>query len=109
MSETKRQMDQEMTPSEMDLEDHELQEILYKENLDLEGFLFQGTTGGVDSVPQEEVNKIRQLFLWKTQSNALGKGKNLDKQENRGVKVLKEISGLVTRNPHKKRGRKKQN
>jgi len=28
-----------MTESEMDLEDHEIQEIIDKENLDLEGFL----------------------------------------------------------------------
>ena len=59
-------MDQEMTQSETDLEDHELQEILDKENLDLEGFLMQGNNGGIDSLPQEECNRIQQLFLWKT-------------------------------------------
>ena len=35
MSDTKLEMDQEMTQSEMEMEDHELQEILEKENLDL--------------------------------------------------------------------------
>jgi hypothetical protein len=68
MSDAELEMDQEMTQNEMDLEDHELQEILDKENLDLEGFLIQGTTGGVDSLPQEELNKIQQLFLWKSQA-----------------------------------------
>ena len=51
--------DQEMTPSEMETEDHELQDILDREHLDLEGFLKQGTTGGVDSLPQEEFNKVQ--------------------------------------------------
>ena len=48
------EMDQEMTQSETDVEDHELQEILDKENLDLEVFLMQGTKGGIDSLPQED-------------------------------------------------------
>jgi len=43
-----------MNQSEIDLEDHELQEILDKENLDLEGFLRQGTKGGIESIPPEE-------------------------------------------------------
>ena len=43
----------------MDLEDHELQEILDKENLDLEGFLRKGTMGGVDFLPQEELSRIQ--------------------------------------------------
>lgn len=59
MSEIKLEMDQEMTQSETDLEDHELQEILDKEHLDLEGFLMQETTGGIDSLPQEDCNKIQ--------------------------------------------------
>jgi len=33
--------------SKMELEDNELQEILDGENLDLEGFLSNGTMGGV--------------------------------------------------------------
>lgn len=39
LNESKLEMDQEMTQSEMDIEDNELQEILDRENLDLEGFL----------------------------------------------------------------------
>jgi len=107
MSETKLEMDQEMTQSEIDLEDHELQEILDKEHLDLEGFLMQGTTGGIDSLPQEECNRIQQTFLWKTQERGLHKGKIINKQEYKGVKTMKSTLGLATRNPGKKRGRKK--
>lgn len=51
MSDAELEMDPERTQSEMELED--------KEHLDLEGFLIQGTTGGVDSVPQEELNRIQ--------------------------------------------------
>jgi len=39
MSDVEQEMDQEMTQNDTDLEDHELLEILDKENLDLEGFL----------------------------------------------------------------------
>ena len=39
MSKMEMEMHQEMTCSDIDLEDHELQGILDKENLDLEGFL----------------------------------------------------------------------
>jgi len=39
---------QEMTPSEVGTEDHELQEILDKENLDLEQFLEPKKNKGVD-------------------------------------------------------------
>lgn len=109
MSDTKLEMDKEMTQNEMDLEDHELQEILEKENLDLEGFLIQGTTGEVDSLPQEELNRIQQLLLWKMQVKALERGKFIDKQDNKGTKTIKMTPGLATRNPGKKRGRKKQN
>ena len=66
MNDEELEMDQEMTQSEMEIEDQELHEILHRENLDLEGFLKQGTTGGVDSLPQEEFNRVQQLFLWKT-------------------------------------------
>jgi len=65
MSDAELEMDQEMTQNEMDLEDHELQEILNKENLDLEGFMIQGTMRGVDSLPKEELNRIQHSFLWK--------------------------------------------
>ena len=51
--------DHKMTPSEAGTEDHELQEILERENLDLEKFLEQGTTKGVDSLPQEEFDRVQ--------------------------------------------------
>lgn len=59
MSEVELEMDREMTQSEMELEDQDLQDILDKEHLQLEGFLFQGTAGGVDSSPQEELDRIQ--------------------------------------------------
>lgn len=64
--------DQELTPSEVGTEDHELQDILEREHLDLEKFLEQGTTKGMDSPPQEEFNKVQQLFVWRTQAKGLG-------------------------------------
>lgn len=79
MSETELEMDIEMTQSETNLEDHKLQEILKKGHLDLEGLLMQGITGGIDSLPQEDCNRIHQLFLWKTQEIELGIGKTSDK------------------------------
>ncbi len=38
--------------------------------------------GGVDSLPQEELNRIQQLFLWKTQTEELEQGDNTGKQDN---------------------------
>lgn len=107
MIETELEMDQEMTQSETNLEDRELQEILYKEHLDLEGFLKQGTTVGIDSLPKDEYNRIQQLFLRKTEQRGLDKGKISDMQECRGVKTMKSSPGLATRNARKKRGIKK--
>lgn len=109
MSDVEQEMDQEMTQNDTDPEDHELLEILDKENLDLEGFLRQGTTGGVDSLPQEELSRIQQLFLWRSQTGEPKRCNNIDKQDNREVKMTKTTLGLVNRNPGKKRGRKKQN
>lgn len=43
------------------------------------------------------------------QEKGLDKGKSIHKQEHRGVKTTKSTLGLATRNPGKKRGRKKQN
>jgi len=103
MSEVELEMDQEMTQSEMELEDQELQEILDKEHLDLEGFLFQGTTGGVDSSLQEELNRIQQWFLWETQAKGYEKGNNSNKHDNKGVKTIKTTPRLATRNPGKKK------
>ena len=51
--------DNEITLSEDGMEDHELQEILDRENLDLEGFLIQGTSVGVESLPREELDRIQ--------------------------------------------------
>jgi len=45
-------MDQDINESEMEMEDHELEEILERENLYLEGFLKQRTIRVVDSLPQ---------------------------------------------------------
>lgn len=64
--------DHEMTPSEVGTEYHELQEILERENLDLEKFLEQGTTKGVDSLPQEEFDRVQQLFLCRSQAKGSG-------------------------------------
>lgn len=104
MNKAELEMDMEMTQSEIDLEDDELQEILEKGNLHLEQFLMQGTTGGIDSLPQEDCNKIQQLFLWKTKESELGIGKTTDKQEKKGVKTMKPTPGLAARNEGKKRG-----
>ena len=60
--------DHEMTPSEVGTENHELREILERENIDLEKLLEQGTTKGVDYLPKEEYDKVQQLFLWRSQS-----------------------------------------
>ena len=51
--------DHEMTPSEVGTEDHELQEILDRENLDLELFLEQGNNKGVDSLPKEDYDRVQ--------------------------------------------------
>jgi len=109
MFESEMDMDQEMTQSEMEMEDNELQEILDRENLDLEGFLSNGTMGGVESLPQEECNRIKQLFLWKTQAKGLVEANNIERPGNHGMKAVKSTPELDPRNPRKKRGRKKQN
>lgn len=70
--------DQEMTPSEVGTEDYELQDILDREHLVLEKFLEQGTTKGMDSLPQEEFNRVQQLFLWRTQTKGSGFKRNCD-------------------------------
>ena len=84
------------------MEDNELQEILERENLDLEGFLNQGTEGSVESLPQDEINRIKQLFLWKTQAKGLEEVNNIERQSNKGVKIVKMTSGLAPRNLGKK-------
>lgn len=51
--------DHEMTPSEAGMKDHELQEILERENLDLETFLEQGIIKRVDSLPKEDFDRVQ--------------------------------------------------
>ena len=70
--------DHEMTPSEARMEDHELQEILEKENLDLEKFMEQGITKEVESLPKEEFDRVQQLFLWRSHSKRSGVKRNHD-------------------------------
>jgi len=103
------EIDQEMTQSEMEMEDHELQDILDREHLDLEGFLKQGTMVGVDSLLQEEFNRVQQLFLWKSWAKGMEMQRNNERQGNEGVKTMKTTPGLAPRNVGKKRVRKKQN
>lgn len=86
MSDSELEMDQEMNQSEMETEDNELQEILDRENLDLEGFSNHGTMDGVESLPQEEINRIKQLFRWKTQAKGLEEANNTERQRNEGGK-----------------------
>ena len=101
--------DHEMTPSEVGTKDHELQEILERENLDLEKFLEKGTTKGVDSLPQEEFDRVKQLFLWRSQTKGIGFKRNHDSQENGGLKTMEVTQGHPFKNPSRKRGRKRQN
>ena len=102
MSESENEMDQEMTQSEMEMEDNELHWILDRENLDLEGFLSKGKTGGVESLPQEECNRIKQLFLWKTQAKGLGEDNSMERQGNHGMKAVKSTPRLAPRSRGKK-------
>jgi len=64
---------------------------------------------GVDSLPPEEFNKVQQLFLWKNQAIGLDRQGKSERQDNKGVKTMKNTSGLAPRILRKKRGRKKQN
>jgi len=109
ISDVELEMDQEMTQSKMEMEDHELQEILDRGHLDLEGFLKQGTMGGVDSLPQEEFTRVQQLYLWKTQTIGMDEQSSIVRQGSEGVKTMKNTPGLAPRCSGKKRGTKKQN
>lgn len=44
--------------------------------------------------------------MWKTQENGAVRERNNDRQEYRGVKMMKANPGLATRSTGKKRGRK---
>ena len=101
--------DQEMTPSKVGTKDHELQDILERGHLDLENFLEEGTTKGVDSLTQYEFERVQQLFLQKMQEKGAGIKRNYDSQDNEGVKTMEVTGGHAPKNPGRKRGRKKQN
>jgi len=58
LSDAETKMDHEMTESEMEMENRELQEILEKENLDLEGFSIQGTKEAIDSLPLAYFSRV---------------------------------------------------
>ena len=61
-----------MTQSKSGTEDQDLQEILERENLELEKFLEQGGNLGINSIPQEDVDKVQQIFLNKAHQTAAG-------------------------------------
>ena len=62
----------EMTQSESGTEDQDLHEILERENLALEKFLEWGGNLGINSIPQEDVDKVQQIFLNKSHQIAEG-------------------------------------
>ena len=62
----------------------------------------------MDSLPQEEFDRVQQLFLWRTRAKGSGGKRNLENQDNEGVKTMKTTAGLAPRNPSRKRGIKKQ-
>lgn len=97
----------EITPSEAGTEDHELQEILVRENIDLEKFMEQGMTKGMDSLPKEAYDRVQQLFLWRSQLTGSGVKINHASQENIGVKMMEETHAQSPKNPGRKRGRKR--
>lgn len=98
---------QEMTSSEVGTEEHELQDIMEREHLDLEKLLEEGTTKGVYSLPQEEFNSVQQLFLLRTRAKDSGVKRKHDSQDNGGVKTMEATEGHAPKNPGRKRGRKK--
>jgi len=101
--------DQQMTPSEAGIEDHELQEILDRENLDLEKFMEQGKNIGVDSLPKEDYDRVQQLFLWRSQVKGAGVKRNHESQEPSGVKMMENPRAQSPKNSCRKIGRKRQN
>ena len=97
---------QEMTQSESGIEDQDLQEILERENLELEKLLEQGGNLGINSILQEDVEKVQQIFLNKAHQTAAGVKRGHDKQENNGTSSIGLITGKLTKNPGNRRGRK---
>lgn len=101
--------DHEMTPSEVETEDDELQEILERENLNLEKFLEEGITKGVDSLPKEVFDRVQQLFLWRSQSKGSRVKINHEIQGHKGDKSMEYSDIQSPKNLGRKRGRKGHN
>ena len=69
-----------------------------RENLELEKFLEQGGNLGINSIPQEDVDKVQQLFLNKSYQTAAGVKRGHDNQENKGTSTIGLITGKLTKN-----------
>ena len=100
--------DPEMTQSESGTEDQDLQEILERENLELEKFLEWGRNLGINSIPEEDMDKVQQIFLNKAHQTVAGVKRGHDNQEKKGTSSIGLITGKLTKNPGKRRGRKRQ-
>ena len=61
-----------MTQNESGTEDQDLQENLERENLELEKFLEQRGSLAINSIPQEDVDKVQQIFLNKSHQIVAG-------------------------------------
>lgn len=72
-------------------------------------FMEQGITKGVDSLPKDEFDRVQQLFLWRSQSKSYRVKRNHDNRENRGMKAMEEKPRHSSKNPSRKRGKKRQN
>jgi len=96
-----------MTQSESGIEDQDLQEILERENLELEKFLEQGGNLGIKSIPQDDVDKVQHIFLKKSNQTIARVKRGHDNQENKGTSSIGLITRKLTKNLGK-RGRKRQ-
>ena len=94
-----------MAQSESGIEDQDLQEILERENLELEKFLEQGGNLGINSISQEYVDNVQQIFLNKSHQTAVRVKRGHDNQENKGTSSIGLITGKLTKNLGKTRGR----
>ena len=97
-----------MTQSESGTKDRDLQEILERENLELKKFLEQGGSLGINSIPQEEVDTVQQIFLSKSHQTTTGVKRGHDNQGNKGFSSTGLITRKLATNPGRKRGRKRQ-
>lgn len=73
----------------------------------MEKFLKQGGNPGIKSIPQEDVDKVQQIFPVKSHQIATGVKRGHDNQENKGTSLLGLITGKLTKNLGKRRGRKR--